>query len=240
MRIRSNATRLARASVLALIGAAAWAGGVKVEAGAVAGPPAVCVPIECEGANVMIGDAPFATVSGYSADRAMTDALATLGKSGDVLVHMETIRRAVVYLNRDGGRSNQLLARLLARTAEAEADGGSAEARALAWFDAGYFVGASSQMRTEFGWEPGSAWDVTGLAWIERAVRYADEDDAPAMQFGAALVAHPAMQQSKRGVYEKHMRAAIAGAADGSMLMRNIEVHAEYWDEAIEDLRGEE
>lgn len=237
MRIGSSVCGAACAAVFGL----ACAGGVAVgaEGGTAVGPPAVCVPVECEEAGVRIGKEAFGTVKGYSVGRAMEDGLRALEESDDVLSHMETLRRVVVYLNAEGGKSNAFVAQLLARAAESEAAGGDSGRRALAWFDAGYFVGASAQMGTELGWKAGYVEDVAGLGWIERAIGYVrgGEVDAAAMHFGAANVAHPAMRHSKRDLYERHMRGAIGGAAEGSLLMKNLRAHAAHWDESIERLR---
>ena len=239
MGIRSGVFGVACALAIGTAGMAAAGSTV------VLGPPAVCVPVECEGAGVKIGDASkgaFATVRGYSAGEAMGDGVAALAESDDVLSHMETVRRVVVYLSGEEEKSQAFLARLLARAAEAEADRAPAGERALAWFDAGYFVGASEQMGVGVGWKPGEGEKVLGLGWLERAAGYASSEgagvDVAAIHFAAANVAHPAMRQMKRDLYERHMRAAVSGAERGSLLWKNLERHAEHWDESLKGFGG--
>ncbi len=223
----------------AIVGTACVAGAPSPAAlRTLAGPPAVCVPIECNDAGVRIGNDPFDTVRGYSAEQAVQDALAALAETDDVLSHMETLRRVVVYVGRDEAIGNRFLAQLLSHTAEAEADHADADARALAWFDAGYFVGALAQMGSGSGWKAGESGGIAGLGWLDRAAGHAEDGavDAAAIHFAAALLAHPAMRQSKRDLYESHMRQAIAHAEPGSLLRKNLETHAEHWDESLESL----
>jgi len=208
------------------------------------GPPAICVPIECEEAGVRFGDGVLSKVQGYSADEAVGDGLKSLAASDDVLSHMETIRRLVVYLDRDEARANRVLAQLLARAAAAEADGDDASARALAWLDAGFFAGALSHMGTDVGWKPGYAHGVYGLTWLERAAEACAESegvgglDVGAVYFAAAVVAHPAMRESRRDLYERFMREAVKGAERGSLLARNIDAHLTHFDDSASSYRA--
>ncbi|MCC7389029.1 MAG: hypothetical protein IT431_09710 [Phycisphaerales bacterium] len=236
MNIRRNLLGGVCAAAIGLGAGATDAGGE-----ATLGPPAVCVPVECEHAGVKIADASegaFATVRGYTAREAMRDGLAALADSEDVLSHMETVRRVVVNLGDNDAQSNAFLAQLLARAAEAEAEDAPPARKALAWFDAGFFAGASGQMGTDLGWKAGHAEGVAGLGWLERALGYAegDREGRAAIHFAAATVAHPAMRQSKRDLYELHMREAIRGAAEGSFLKTNLDRHADSWDESLDDL----
>ncbi|MFG0243010.1 MAG: hypothetical protein ACF8R9_09510 [Phycisphaerales bacterium JB054] len=238
---------MAAGLAVGLAGAAApvvGAGAADVEGVGVVvfGPPAICLVIECEEAGVKFGDGVLSKTRGYSADKAVGDGLKTLATSGDVLSHLETIRRMAVYLDRDEARANRVLAQLLARAAGAEADGEDASVRALAWLDAGFFAGALSHIGTDVGWKPGYAQGVQGLTWLERAAEAAVESgekvDVGAVYFAAALVAHPAMRESKRDLYERFMREALGRAERGSLLAKNIEAHLEHFDESAASLRS--
>jgi hypothetical protein len=66
---------------------------------AVLGPPTVCHPIDIGNAKSLPwGSAPFAASTDYDVARTVDDTLAILRESPDTLVHMETLRRAVIYL----------------------------------------------------------------------------------------------------------------------------------------------
>jgi hypothetical protein len=193
----------------------------------------------------------FGEAKGYRTGNLVNDTLGMLKTSDDVLVHMETLRRATVYIGDDAELARELLARLawIAMDCESAAgDGerstggqsaggtGDAERRARAWFDAGFLAAALGQMDVRLGWKPGVGAGVQGYAWLRRAVELSDGD--PAMHFAAGIAAHPGMRQSKRDLFEEHIRAAIAGARSDSLLMRNLETHLGHWEESVAALRG--
>lgn len=243
MKTRTMAACVMAAGLAGAVGPAMGAGveRVGVVESVVFGPPAICVVIECEEAGVKFGDGVLSKTRGYSVEKAVGDGLKTLATSGDVLSHLETIRRMVVYLDRDEARANRVLAQLLARAAAAEADGAEASVRALAWLDAGFFAGALSHMGTDVGWKPGYAQGVQGLTWLERAAEAAGESegglDVGAVYYAAAVVSHPAMRESKRDLYERFMRVAVGRAERGSLLAKNIEAHLEHFDESVASFR---
>jgi len=241
-------------AMLGLAGAPASAGGEGCAAAAEfssMGPPLVCVPVEIgEAESLAWGDGAFGEAKRYRKGGLVNDTLGVLKTSDDVLVHMETLRRATVYVGEDGDLARELLARLawIAMDFEAGAgDGGwnsegesapgmsDPERRALAWFDAGYFAAALGHMGVKLDWKPGVGEGVQGYAWLRKAVELSGGD--PAMHFAAAIAAHPGMRESKRDLFEAHMRRAIAGADEGSLLMRNIEAHLGHWEESVAALR---
>jgi hypothetical protein len=227
------------------------------------GPPLVCVPVEIGTAKSLPWrEGAFGEAKGYRTGNLVNDTLGVLKTSDDVLVHMETLRRATVYIGDDAELARELLARLawIAMDFESAAgDGerstggqaasgtgstggqaasgtGDAERRARAWFDAGYLAAALGQMDVRLEWKPGVGAGVQGYAWLRRAVELSDGD--PAMHFAAGIAAHPGMRQSKRDLFEEHIRAAIAGAGSDSLLMRNLEAHLGHWEESVAALRG--
>ncbi|MCB9845504.1 MAG: hypothetical protein H6811_05930 [Phycisphaeraceae bacterium] len=223
MRLNRRVSGAACAIVMACAGAAH------------AGPPAICVPFECaDETAIPMGEGTYETARGFSQQRAINTAFETLYASKDVLTHMETIRRLAIYLRGSEPAAQRVIAQLLERAAEAEADDEPDVDRGMAWFDAGYFSGALSHAGVDLGWKAGSSQGVRGLAWLERAAEAREGD--PAVHFAAAILAHPAMRQSKRDLYEQHMRAALEGAAPGSLLRRNIEAHLAHWDESAAEL----
>jgi hypothetical protein len=209
-------------SALVALGAAAPGA-----ASVVAGPPAICFPVQCDDSGIPLDDSKGATNNRYKAEEAIAKAIGVLDTSTDPLVHMETIRRVTICLGDNAARTNELLARLLARAADAEAVDAGAPKRELAWLDAGFYVGAASQIGATFNWKPGEKDGVLGLAWLDRAIEAGEGD--PAVHFAAALVGHPATNKSKASEYQSHLRAAIAGAPQGSMLRKNLDAHVDAW-----------
>lgn len=170
------------------------------------GSPLICFPIDIGGATSL----PFAN-DGLDVKTKMTpDEIATslrsiLAASDDVVVHMETLRRAAVWLmslesegrgaadpqHQNAAKLERLLTdELLVVTAQSgdvkgigtgDAPKGDAPAStrqvALRWFDLGYFLAACGQARVI---DPGRA-----TQWLERAVRMVPDD--PAIRFGIAL-----------------------------------------------------
>ncbi|MBK7406337.1 MAG: hypothetical protein IPJ41_17465 [Phycisphaerales bacterium] len=200
------------------------------------GPPAICTPIQCDGQGMPWDNADSSPPKHYSSKQAVADAIKILDGSTDPLMHMETIRRATICLTQDKARAQELLARLLARTAEVEADDAPAAARELAWLDAGYFAGAAWQIGLDMGWRPGERNGVPGLAWLDRAIEVSGGDSAA--HYAAAIVGHPAMNESKRGEYDRHLLAAFEGSKPGTRLRANVEDHMRNWGETAETLRS--
>jgi hypothetical protein len=128
-----------------------------------AGPPAVCFPLEIGEARCLRwGDGPFEMDPAYPRVRLLSDVVSLLAESDDALVHAETLRRAVIYLTEsDGARKDpemrmrraELVSTLRARVLEAElasaAGKGDEHARALAWLDVGFLLGAFEQIGAE-------------------------------------------------------------------------------------------
>ena len=151
-----------------------------VGAAALAGPPLICQKVEIGNAKSL----PWTQVSGwngfdarYDLSRTPGDTLAILVPGAPMEVRMETIRRAAVYSVKKEGVAEELMARLLARAADAEAAG---KPEAMAWFDAGYFAEALRQMAFIARYDPterarskwhGDSKTFDGKPWMERAVR---------------------------------------------------------------------
>lgn len=196
--------RRTRSSLVVLI--AMWAGSTLAHAG----PPLLCHPFE-------IGDATSLPFVDYGADRPSgdvdeaslaDDTLAILDGGAPVIVRMETIRRAVLHAKDHGGALNGLLERLRRRVDDDAGD-------PVALFDFGYTLETCRQA---------SLWlklrlalsDPDGYALVQRAIERRGGD--PEMEFAAAVMAsHP-----RRPEFEAHLRAAVEGAREGSLLGRNL------------------
>lgn len=63
------------------------------------GPPIICQPIAIGDArSIPFGEGAFSKTGGYSAAKVLDDTIAVLKAQRDPLVHMETLRRASVYI----------------------------------------------------------------------------------------------------------------------------------------------
>ncbi len=194
------------------------AGLLAVEA-AVAGPPLICHPVDIgEAKSLPWGWGAFSKRRGYSPRQVVGDTLALLAKEQSVLVHMETLRRAALYTDRDSDIAVELLAGLMARALNSEAAGTS---DALAWFDAGYLAQCYHQLQeAPLALECGSAQGVVGYGWIQRAIDLRGDDAE--LEFAAAMVTALADSPAHRA----HVARATKLAGDGSLVRRNLEHHA--------------
>jgi hypothetical protein len=171
-----------------------------------AGPPAICWPVEIgEAKSLPWGKEAFARDDRYDTRRTVEDTLALLDGSMPVLVRMETLRRATIYLEETEAGRDALLRALATRVLDAEA---AKKPSALAWFDAGYAQGCFSQLREQ---GPG------GYAWVCRAVEIAGK--SPEMEYGCAILS----LMGARGDFKRHLDRALAGADGGPLLARNLE-----------------
>ena len=155
-----------------------------------------------------------AVAPAYNLDSLAGDALALLVPETPLIVHMETLRRAVVYSRKDPRVVRQLQALLDTRVRVAEEDG---KADVPALFDLGYLVEASKQA----AW---LHWDVfaepNGYALLRRAMRAGGT--TAEMEFaGALMLAEPAGQI----FFTRHLKYAIEQATEGSLLAKNLVIH---------------
>ena len=181
---------------------------------ATAGPPLICWQIDIgDERSLPWGDGAFAVRKDYDLDRLVTDTLGVLDSKISILARMETLRRATIYASPHGkggakGRAAiwELTARCLARVLDLEAKGVPA---AIEWLDAGYLVGACAQADLGTGFD--------GYAWASKPKALLAAD--PAAQFALALMT--AMGEGNREQHEAHVKAALAGATEGSLLAKN-------------------
>jgi hypothetical protein len=175
------------------------------------GPPAICFPLEIGDARSLRwgGGGMFAMEPAYPRIRVVSDVVSLLAGSDDALVHAETLRRAVIYLvESDGARKDpgvrllraELVSALRARVLELELAAASGEgdehARALAWMDVGYAIGALEQIGAESHGTP--------LPMLQRARNLAPQDG------GLALAAWLAAWT--RGAHEDEQAELLAAA----------------------------
>src|SRR5208282_1817481 len=141
-----------------------------------------------------------------------------------VLVRMETLRRATLYVRQDAQVAGDLLAKLQARAMKAEGAGNSG---ALALFDAGYLIECYKQwigknlppMTDKLPMNPNPAATLDGYALVKKAISLRGAD--PEMEFAAALITLEGRQPD----YHLHAAKAAAGASGDALLAQNLKSH---------------
>jgi hypothetical protein len=193
-----------------------------------AGPPLLCHPFDTAGApSLPWGGGGWRDArAGYDLRGLARDTEALLTARTPVIARMETLRRAAIYASRDPAVARQLLARLQARNKLAS----SADARALARFDAGYFAETLQEVVRLQGHDmPGlGRVDVAALRAVLANVNGSAEVDAAlalrpndaAMRFAAALIAAADRRQAD---YAMHARIARVGAHRDRLLGLNLD-----------------
>lgn len=217
------------------------------------GPPIACHPIS-------IGDAKSlpmesgAPKQGYSSAKLVTEVAEILKSEPNLLVHMETLRRAASYVRAEGSEAAQrgvaweILGRILAQAMEHEAAGKDSSA---SWLDAGFLVAAYEQSGAPLGIRVGVRDNITGYAYVSNALELARKSDSPSigdMEYAAALLTIPVMRSSGRtaeqvkhdkDAYETHIRQAAIAAKPGSLLETNLAAHLSNWGGSLEKARAE-
>jgi hypothetical protein len=194
-----------------------------IVAPAVAGPPLICHAIDIGTANSLPWTSSGWNLSGqetYDVSHLVPDTLALLVPSAPVLVRMETLRRAVLYAQKQAAVAKELLFRLEVRTRENPKD-------ALAAFDFGYLVECyrqASWLRQHTDWLKGSG-DVLGANLVMKMDGYESVRKAialrgsdPQMEFAAALMT----TEGARSEHDRHLQKAMAGAKADALLARNL------------------
>jgi hypothetical protein len=195
---------------------------------AVAGPPLICFP-------AYHGNAPSlpwqngGPAKSQDRSKLVADTMKLLQKESSALARMETIRRATLYVNEDKPLAEALFGAVAGAALDAEANlKGPAEARADAWFNAGYLAACYGQMG--IGEPRGKLDGHPGLAWLRRAIDLSPENAE--MNFGAALAA-----LDGDGTHKPYLKRAVAGATPGSDLARSIESHAAFGGKKLAEQR---
>jgi hypothetical protein len=189
------------------------------------GPPLICFQYDIGSARSLPwseGNDSFGVDPKYSCEQLVPDTLAVLDSSKDVLVHMETIRRATIYASRQGekptktrdtGMSDRLVIAMLDRALKTIA---REPQSSLAWLDAGYAIGGAVHMGSQQG--------ASFLEYFEKARAAAPSDLGLAFAACAAYLDSP-----KNEIWERHFRETLAGAPEGSLLRKNALAYGENY-----------
>lgn len=185
---------------------------------ALAGPPLVCHSFDIGTAKSLPWISHSWNLTGsetYNLRDLVSDTTSILDADSTVIVHMETLRRATLYAEKDPLVAKRLLVALIARSSAAA----NTPAAALASFDAGYLAETYKQYEwiSKSGSDP--ARNVDGYALIKKAIQLRGND--PQMEFAAALItlSGPADEHAD------HAQKAKAGANADPLLARNLATH---------------
>lgn len=194
---------------------------------ALAGPPLICHPIEIGKAKSLpwAGSNWREVKRDYDLNRLVADTLALLQPETTVLARMETLRRATIYAVwakvdrevgipvKDSKLADELMAKLMERIRESVRSG---KPSSLALFDAGYLAACYKQA----GYQSSNASGIPdGYSMTRKGIGVAGSN--PEMEFGLALMT----QFPEQPTHREHLRRAIAGAQEGSLLARNLVTH---------------
>lgn len=192
---------------------------------ALAGPPLICHPFQTESGRLIAwGSGPgWNTPDGkYEIRRLVADTTAVLTAGAPVLTRMENIRRATIYASRDPQVAQQLLKTTIDRALATSTD-------SAAWFDAGYMIESYQQaVHLRDTRQPElRAWDaidetikVDGYSWVKKAMAMAPANAE--MEFAASLMTQGAVASA-------HRAKALAAAAKGSLLAKNLATSADFF-----------
>ena len=186
---------------------------------ALAGPPLLCHTFDIANAKSLPWISHSWNLTGsesYDTKNLAADAIAILDNDPTVLVHMETLRRAVLYGQKDPVALKQLLLKLIARSDSANPN---TSAAALSIFDVGYLAAALDQVHwidKNFS-NPAQGLDAYSLVKRSLQLRGAD----PQIEFAAALVTLDGPVSD----HQDHAQKALAGAKSDPLLARNLSSH---------------
>jgi hypothetical protein len=207
MRIFSLRRRRFAAALLALL--------IAVAGVAVAGPTLICHTFEIGSAKSLpwiSHDWNLTGAESYDTSKLASDTFAILAANSNVLVHMETLRRATLYARKDPAAAKELLTKLTAGTKSAGPEGPPA----LYYFDVGYLAETYKQWL-----EPSQnpARGIDGYALVKQAIQLRGND--PQMEFAAALLtlSGPAAE------HRDHVQKAMAAAKADPLLAQNLSSH---------------
>jgi hypothetical protein len=193
---------------------------------ALAGPPLICHPIEIGNAKSLPwGGSQWRDVKrDYDLNRLVADTLALLQPETTVLARMETLRRATIYAVwskvdhevgmpvKDSKVADELMAKLMERVRESVRAG---KPSSMAMFDAGYLAACYKQA----GYSGGAANGLDGYHMTRKGSGLSVGN--PELEFALAKMS----QHPQQPAHREHLRRAVEGAQEGSLLARNLVIH---------------
>lgn len=186
---------------------------------ALAGPPLLCHAFDIGNRKSLPWISHDWNLSGaesYDTKNLAADTLSVLDSDSTVLVHMETLRRAALYGQKNPEALKLLLVKLVSRS---DASAKDPQASALAIFDVGYLAATLDQVHwihKDFA-NPAQSLDRNAL--VNRAIQLRGND--PQMEFAAALIT----LEGPAAEHQAHAKKALAGAPSDALLERNLGDH---------------
>jgi hypothetical protein len=182
---------------------------------ALAGPPLVCHPFDIGSARSLPWNGTAWDLSGnenYDTRNLVRDTLAILDSGAPVIVRMETLRRATLYMRKDPQAAKELFTKLHARAVSPGASG-------LAYFDAGYLAETYNQWTRAGKGGSNPAAGIDGYSLVGKALTLRGDDAE--MEFAAALMTLHGPEKE----HALHTQKAAAGAKGDALLARNLASH---------------
>lgn len=183
-----------------------------------AGPPLICHAFDIGNAKSLPWISHDWNLTGsetYDVNHLASDTISILDSDPSVLVHMETLRRATLYAQKDSVVAKRLLLAMMARSSAAA----DTPKTALANFDLGYLAATFQQYAriSKSGNDP--AQNCDGYTLIKRAIVLRGND--PQMEFAAALIT----LNTSGSEQSEHARKALTGSKSDPLLARNLAAH---------------
>jgi hypothetical protein len=188
-------------------------------ASAFAGPPLICHTYDIGNAKSLPWISHSWNLSGnesYDTNNLAPDTFSILDSDPTVLVHMETLRRAALYGQKNPQALKQFLTKMIART---DASNSTARAASLAFFDLGYFTATLAQLHWIYKDFANPAQSLDAKILVDQAIHLRGKD--PQMEFAAALVT----LDGPADEHYAHTQKAVAGAGSDGLLARNLSAH---------------
>jgi hypothetical protein len=200
---------------------------------AILGAPLVCHEFDIGGARSLPKPGGGAK-SGYDRTRLVEDVSAICKTERDLMVRMETLRRAALYVDKDTKLAWELLGQRSIALLDQAAIGSK---ESTAWFDAGFVVACFRQAGIDLGYRAGVADGIDGYGYLKTALERAraeNSDQIGTIEFAAALACHPAMirgggDEAAQERFRHHLDAARRSAQPGSLLEKNLAAHVASW-----------
>ena len=186
---------------------------------ALAGPPLICHAFDIGNAKSLPWISHGWDLTGsesYNTKNLAADTIAILDSDPTVIVHMETLRRATLYAQKDPAAAKQLLLKLISRS---DAAIKNTPAEGLATFDVGYFAETLIQAQWLYKDSGNPAQGLDGYVLVKKALQIRGND--PQMEFAVALIT----LNGPADEHQDHAQKAITGAKGDPLLARNLSSH---------------
>lgn len=198
------------------------------------GPPFICHPLEIGDARSLPWKKGVEPSADYQRARLVADVADLLKTETNLIVRMETLRRAAIYARDDRSLAWELLGRSGLLVLEHESLGARAS---TAWFDAGILAMCWDQLDLDLGFRAGVAEGFDGYGYLTKALELAraeKSDQVGTIELAAALCGHPAMRRgggdrADIDRYWSHVDAARASARGDALLAKNVDAHIAMW-----------